>query len=83
MHASSLSRALVLLLLRFLQSIVGVVEVDCLIRCLLWRLVRAVCRTCFRALSGARARRVGGGLGKSCLVWVSMDISIAVLASKR
>ena len=58
MQSGSLRRALVLLLLRFLLCRVGVVEVGCLVRCLLWRLVGPVCCACFLALCGARAIRV-------------------------
>ena len=59
MQSSSLSKALVLLLLRFLLCGVGVVEVGCLVCCLMWRLVGPVCCACFLALCGARAIRVG------------------------
>ncbi len=59
MQSSSLRRALVLLLLRFLMCGVGVVEVGCLVRCLLRRLVGPVCCACVLALCGAKAIRVG------------------------
>ena len=42
MWSSSLRRAVVLPLLRFLICGVGVVEEDCLVYCLLWRLLSSV-----------------------------------------
>jgi len=52
--------ALVLLLLHFLLCGVGVVEVGCLVRCLLWRLVGPVWCACgsFLGLVGCGNKRV-------------------------
>ena len=83
MHSISLSRALVLLLLRFFLCGVGVVEVGCLVRCLLWRLVGPVCCACFLDLCGARAIRVGSFSGMSWYEWELVYMCKQKFESKR
>jgi hypothetical protein len=70
MCSSSLSRARVLPLLRFLLCGVGVVEEDCLVCCLLWRLVGLVWCACFLVLCGAGVIRVGSFSVMSWLAWI-------------
>ena len=83
MQSSSPSKPLVLLLLRFLLYGVGAVEVGCMVRCLLWRLVGPVCYACFLALCGVRAIRVGSFCGMSWLEWVSVYMCKQNLESKK
>ncbi len=75
--------ALVLHLLRFLLIGVGVIEVSCLVRCLLWRLVGPVRCACFLAPCGARAIRVGSFSGMSWLEGASVYMCKQKLESKR